>query len=215
MSGCATRPAAKLEPPQDRAICGWEELSDPPQQPFLRLPTSGSAAAALGHYQITVQAEPSLPVAAAKRALEPLYGSLLRLKLVARKSWLLSLTIVQPRLQQHVALRSGQAPSQPSVVGDHRIVRVPGAPVARYAQVRLDGGRLRLLVEGADEAGRSLSTAVLAETLRGYTPPIEVFSLSASDATRWQQLLDALVAMACFDRKPGQEPHEVLWNPSP
>jgi len=218
-TSCAARTAVDAKPRQSRTICGTEQLTSPPTQPHLHLGVAANPAQPIGQYQVTVSADPDLPVATAMQTLEPLFGSLLRLKLVARQSWLLSLTIPQPRLHHHVALSSGRTPSESTVVGDRRIVRVAGSPVARFAQLRLRGKQLQLVVEGEEQAQGAaphlVPLAKLVEVLRGHTPPIEVFSLSATDDTRWQQLLDTVIAAACYDREPGQEPHEVLWERSP
>jgi hypothetical protein len=98
------------------------------------------------------------------------------------------------------------------VVG-HRILRRPkGAPADRFADLRVATNRVRLFVENENPAGKELPIADLAARLRRVDPPATVFALTATGDTAWREVERALLAAACYDRRPGEEPHEVILD---
>jgi hypothetical protein len=204
-TGCNPPPPAAPSEPA-RPICGWEAVDR--QAQALRLRGDGTQVAPASTVAV-IDPLPDLPFVEVRRALEPAADTLVRIKLVVQERWLLSLTSLR-RGTVDPARKPKPSEAVVSVVGHRRVTRRAGAPTMRIGDLRLDGERVELFVENDRAAGRRIPLARLGATLDAIEPPVEVFALEVSDRTPSRHLVTALVAAACHDRGPGDEPHEVL-----
>ena len=190
--------------PAERRLCGWEELTGKPDLDFNFEGVMGSAAGQV----VVLRATGDTRFADIERALQTGDDVLVRLKIVVNDRWLLPMTY------RH---RKPVAPPPPDkqvsrVVGRRKITRDKTAPAVRFADMRLHGQQLKLYVENESPAGKKLLVHELADALRETTPPVGAFALTASEETPWRHLETALVAAACYDRGPGDEPNEVILD---
>lgn len=205
-------PPAVFEMPTapQRKVCGWQEIG--PGAEVLSVPAQGSVpTAAAGQQIVSLRAEDATSFGRIRRALDPAADTLVRVKVVLEGRWLLPTTF--PRRQP--AEPPPPARSVETKVGQHTVRRDRAAPVDRLAEVKLEGERLTLFLEGADPEGRDLTLAQLGPLLKGSKPPPLAFVLTATDDTPWRQVRTALQAVACYDRRPGQEPHDVILRAEP
>jgi ABC-type amino acid transport substrate-binding protein len=190
-----------------RPVCGQDEASG--SEARIDVGRDGRATLApVGARVIVLAADDEAPFGAVRRALAPIEGTLVRVKVAVARGWLVPLTHHQPE---------AMAPPEPEEavtadVGLRRIIRARSAAADRFADLRIDAGRARLFVENDAPRGVDVDLGELVATLRGCEPPVGVFALSASDRTSWRQVREALVAAACYDRAPGEEPHEVIFD---
>jgi hypothetical protein len=149
-----------------------------------------------------------VPFAVVREALAPAAETLVRIKVVIDGRWLLPMTsrgrvpVVPPPKSQTVE----------SVVGKRILRRPRGAPAVRFADLRLDGASAMLYVENDNPRGRRLTVSELAAALGRIEPPATTFALTASDDTTWRDVMAAFVAAACYDKKPDEEPNEVILD---
>ncbi|HHH27941.1 MAG TPA: hypothetical protein ENK57_06310 [Polyangiaceae bacterium] len=139
-------------------------------------------------------------------ALQPAATSLVRVKVAMDATSLLPLTVPQ-RLAPD-AWPPG--PTETAIVGHRKITRPQAAPRDRVADLRVEGAEVTIFVENGKPGGEIMSTSALRAHLQALDPPAIVFTLGASDDTPWPRLREVIAAAACFDRGPGEEPHEVL-----
>lgn len=188
----------------ERDVCGWEELRA--GDAVVTLSSGGTLEYVPAGVDIALLAvAPDVPYGDVGRAIEPAKSSLVRIKIVVGGRWLVSLTY--PATKPIAPL---PAPAEPVIVGYRKITRDKAAPRQRMADIRLNGERARLYVEGERAAGREVPVAELADVLRRSKPPIEIFALTAAPDVAWRHVERAALAAACHDRRPGEEPHEVI-----
>jgi hypothetical protein len=198
---------AKLSVPPDRSVCGWEQLE--PDTPRVRIAADGSfEPAAAGQTVVVLDADAAAPYGAVGRALAPAGASLVRIKVVVDGRWLVPLTFPRPVHPHPPAPDKSWA----SMVGRRKVTRSTETAAMRFGEIRLDGEVAVVHVENAAPGGKHLAVGEIGALLRATAPPAEVFVLTATDDTPWQHLLSAAIAAACYDRKPGEEPHEVLLD---
>lgn len=206
LSGPEERMARAQAARSARRICGWESFG--PRLPRVELGPAGvRRAPPPGAQVLVVLADRGTEVRAVLGALEPVHDSLVRLEVPVQGRWLLPITYPnRPPV-------SPPSPEQSTVrlVGSHRIRRFKGAPADRFADLHLDGERVELWLE-TEGASQRLPLARLAAALRKTDPPARVFALRPTPSTRWRQLVAAVLAAACYDRAPGEEPHEVILD---
>jgi hypothetical protein len=212
--GCASSTAPSeadgpptFDVPAARTVCGFQQL-EAADRPVVVSARDASPPVTAGLSRVVVRGEPSATYGSFKSALEPARTSLVRVKVVVGERWLLPLTFKRP-VHPHPPSPSNRWISH---VGKRRVTRSAEAPAERLADLRLAGDRATLVVENEAPGGRELSVAELAAALRRIDPPVGVFALTATDDTPWPQFVEALTAAACFDRKPGQEPHEIIFD---
>lgn len=208
---CATPLPAPKEPWQDvaevspdRAICGWEELG---QETPLRV--ADGERAGPGWSTVALSPAASTPYGEVQQALKPAEDSLVRIKLVVDDRWLLSTTYPQ-RQRQPPKPPPGERSTR--IVGQRQITRSTRRPAERFADLRVDGARVLLFVENEAQSGRDLQISALGAVLAELSPPAQVFAVTATAATPWTAVLEVAVAAACYDREPGDEPHEVVLD---
>jgi hypothetical protein len=195
---------AVQEVPGERSLCGWEELSGSPD---LDLNDEDAIGSAIGQVVVLRAALDTL-FADIEGALQTGDDVLVRLKIVVDNRWLLPVTyrhrlpVAPPPPDQQVS----------RVVGHRKITRNKTAPAVRFADMRLHGQLLSLYVENESPAGKKLLVHKLASELRNTKPPVGAFALTATDVTPWRHLQTALVAAACYNRGPGDEPNEVILD---
>lgn len=189
----------------DRPMCGWDELMG--DAPDVTLAPGARQALPAGVQVVTLSLHHDVTFAELERAIAPA-RSLVRVKLVFDDRWLLSLTL-PPSIPPP---KPKPSDAHESVVGHRKITRDRAAPRQRFADLRVDGDRAELFVENEAPGGEQLALGELAARLSAHQPPVGVFALTASDDTRWLQLSRAIIAAACFDRKPGDEPHEIILD---
>jgi hypothetical protein len=190
--------------PTERTLCGWEELDGTPD---VEIAADGTRSKAVGQV-LVLRASGDASFAEVERALQTGDDVLVRLKIVVDDRWLLPMTY------RH---RMPVAPPPPDqrvsrVVGHRKITRAKSAAAIRFADLRLDGRELKLYVENESPAGKAMRVSELARALRLTDPPVGAFALTASDDTPWRHLQTALVAAACYNRGPGDEPNEVILD---
>lgn len=139
-------------------------------------------------------------------ALRPAERSLVRVKVVMDDAELLALTI--PRRPDPEQAPSG--PTETAIVGHRKVTRPRAAPRDRFADLRVEDGEVTVFVENDKPGGNAVATHALRAHLRAIEPAVGVFTLGATDETPWHRLREVIAAAACFDRAPGEEPHEVL-----
>lgn len=197
LTGCAAAPPARAA--QVRAHCGWDTLS--PATVRVRVAADGSSDGPLSGHRVLAIDAPEATYGAVKPVLNA--PGLVRVKVLLGDD-LLPLTIpAAPGTR-----KKEMAGARVTVVGSHRIHRPKGTVSQRFASMRLDGDRVYLCLES--ESCKWMGLNALAAALEKTHPKAEVFSLSASDPTPWRHLVTALATAACYDRRPGEEPHEVL-----
>jgi hypothetical protein len=209
LAGCAPTPEAprrKIMPDlTGRTVCGWDELEGPATLDLAEPGATGALPA--GAPIASLRVADHVPFADVARAIAPAV-SLVRLKIVYGERWLIAVTIPartpppKPKPEDAVV----------SIVGERKITRHKRAPRERIADLRLDGDTATLYVEQGKPAGDAIAIDALPDRLRRITPPIGVFALSASDATAWRHVHAAISAAACYDRRAGDEPHEVILD---
>ena len=178
------------------------------RRPDLSLVASTTKTAAPGAQVLSLQVAGDVDYAAVRLALEPAVETLVRLKIVIDERWLLPIT-VPPALPPP---KPKPDDAHTAKVGHRKITRDKKAKRDRFADIRLDGDRVELFVENERPGGDALTLSSLKETLRSVKPPVSVAALTASPSTKWQQVEQAIIAAACFDRKPGDEPHEIILD---
>ncbi|RLB61999.1 MAG: hypothetical protein DRI90_10080 [Deltaproteobacteria bacterium] len=208
--GCASAPEATVATPDrqqaERSPCGWEEVDQ--TAPRLTIGADGEASqVASGGYTVVLTAAGEVPFGAIRQALEPLASGLVRVKVIIDGRWLLPMTYPY---RPPVSLPQ---PDRLAVqtVGTRRITRSVGAPADRFADLRLAGDRVLLHVEHGGPS-ETLPVAKLAQRLRETEPAVGTVALRVSDETAFEHVVTVLVAAACYDRKPGEEPHEVILD---
>ncbi len=208
--GCAPEPEIPrrraLPDITGRSLCGWDALMGQP--PDVVLTPSAGAQLAAGTQLASLQASDEVTFAQIEAAIAPARDTLVRLKLVFDARWLLPLTLPA----RTPPPKPAPAQAHESVVGHRKITRHVSAPRERFADLRLDGTRVELFVENEAPGGEQLPLDQLKARLRTHDPPIGVLALTASDDTRWSELSRAVIAAACFDREPGEEPHEIILD---
>jgi len=202
--------AKRAELRAKRHSCGWQH--DQPSLARVTIASDGEPSWSGGApgVSLVVDADDSVPFGRAKRSILPhVSRGLVRIKVIVAAGELLALTV--PRKP------AMPAPSKTvvSIVGTQQVTRIKGAPRDRLGQLLLDGDKGRLYIENDEPRGRIVSLADLADVLRSTKPPMRVFALSASHRTRWGDYRRAVLALACFDRRAGQEAHEVLFVDQP
>jgi hypothetical protein len=215
LAGCAaTTPAAELREvdgampvPAERRVCGWEALGDRASHaPVVAIAADGDSTGAVpGPYAVIVQAHDAARFADVLRALAPMKDSLVRLKVPIDGRWLLPMTYPYRR----PAERPPPEKAVVRIVGKRRVTRWSDAPAERFAALELDRGTVSFDVENEGRARRA-PIAKLRGMLAQSQPPVGVVALHVSDDTPWAQVVEVLLITACHDRKPGQEPHEVI-----
>lgn len=214
LPGCA-HGAADAEPEArpimavaaERPVCGWETLAA--DMPRVVVSQGGPGEPAHpGASVLVVTGDDEASYGAVKQALAPAASTLVRVKVVVEERWLLPVTHRRP-VHPHPP---AQAERWVSMVGKRKITRSRQVPAQRFADLRLEGDRARVHIENEAPGGSEVPVAELAALLRRTEPPVSMFALTATEATAWKHVVAALVAAACYDRKPGQEPHEVLLD---
>jgi hypothetical protein len=201
--GCAPSPeprAAFQQHIEGRRICGWDEATT-----SVGVGPSSRKKVAPGTRIAILNVTEDARVADLRAAIAPAEDSLVRLKLIIEGEALLPMTVPH----------RPEAPPPPeesesTIVGYQKITRPKAAPRDRLADLRLESDRVTVFVENDKPSGRQMAPHALAAHLRGVEPPVTVFTLGASDDTPWPAMREVLVAAACYDRGPGEEPHEVL-----
>ncbi len=212
VTGCAGEAPPAREPwenvravPKERPICGWEEVDrNTPPLPIL---PKGDARVAPGASVAVIAPTPATSFADVRLALAPADASLIRIKLVVRGRWLLPTT--HPKRQP-----TKPPPSErvTRVVGRRRITRRRGQPADRFAALRVRGDSVTVFVENDNQQGRQVAISALGDAIRALDPPARVFAVTATDETPWSSVETAVIAAGCHDRKPGDEPHEVILD---
>ncbi len=215
LTACAPPPAPAREPweavidvPPERKLCGWEERG---VASMLAIGTHEPAAATPGDSVVLIAPTANANYGLVQAALRPAGESLVRVKLVFDGRWLLPTTYPQ---------RSRQPPKPPKehraerIVGRRKITRDVRRPAERFASLRLhdDGTRMTLFVENDPQRGKALGAGELTSALMALEPRAEVFAITADESTPWPAVEKAIVALACYDRNPGDEPHEVVLD---
>lgn len=209
-TACAAPPPPPGEPwqaviavPAERPICGWEEVGT---ARVLRV-SDDQARVPPGQSTVNIAPSATLPYEAVQLALKPAEHTLVRVKIVFAGRWLLPTTFPQ---------RSRQPPKPPPehrqtrIVGHRQITRDVRRPAERFAALRIDGDRVVLFVENAGQGGEDLAVSELRPRLRTLEPRADVFAVTATKTTPWASVQEVALAAACFDRQPGDEPHEVI-----
>lgn len=222
-AGCGASPETPVVSQTGRKVCGWESLEDiepharrpgepPPPKldatPRLALTTKSREHAQPGAQVLVLEVAPDVTFATLREALAPAAETLVRIKVLFDDRWLVPMTA------------RGRVPVKPppksetveSVVGKRILRRPRGAPADRFADLRLERSELLLYVENENPAGKRLRVAELRAALRRIDPPATVFALTATDETTWRELAAVLLAAACYDRGPDDEPHEVILD---
>ena len=214
VAACGTSPShvdtaadAIVEPSPGRAVCGWKDTAQATD--ITHINASGTASgAAPGPTVLALDVAPEAPFARVREALAPHAPHVVRLDVVVEGRWLVPLTFAG-----RAAPIEGETVE--TIVGHRRVIRPKAAPRLRFADIRVDGDEVQVFVENDRVGGTRVALDDLAQALDAIDPPVSAFALTATDATRWSQLVRALVATACFDRGPGAEPHEVLLDERP
>ncbi len=193
-----------MQVPVERPICGWEEVAD--GTAILRLGSAG-ASAPPGQSAVVIAPRPETDYAAVQRALVPAEHTLVRVKLAIDDRWLLSTTYPQKR-RQPPKPPPGQRATR--IVGHRQITRDVRRPAERFAALRIDGERVMLFVENERQEPELLSVSGLNRALMAIVPPAQVFAVTATADTPWAIVERVIIAAACFDRMPGDEPHEII-----
>jgi len=208
LAGCAATPPPTATPSdRQRATCGWEWRDE--TSAVVTVGADGNTEGPLSATRVIgVVARQGVSFGQMMAALEPHRSTLVRVKVVLPNGAMLPMTL--PRSKQE---RRAELPGARVAVVGKRILHRPKNTVAqRFADLRLDGERAYLCLE--TEGCRWLETASLSATLRAASPPVRVFALTASDPTPWSAVVEAVDAVACYDRAAGEEPHEVLLAPT-
>lgn len=195
-------PPRRLNSAPDRRICGWDEGSGSPVGP------SQPALVGAGARVAVLRPSDEARFEDLRRALAPARDTLVRVKLAIDGDDLLAVTI-----PHRPAVMPPSDTTESTIVGHRKVTRPKGGLRDRIADLQLDGGEVTVFVENDKPGGRAMATAALADHLRGVEPSVGVFTLGVSDDTTWPQLRGVLVAAACYDRQPGEEPHEVIVPP--
>ena len=209
--GCATSPVTPSRggrlagPEPNRRLCGWEHLGLPGIPSPIAVAPAGEAVGA-GERIAVVRLAEEATVTDLILALRPAARSLVRVKLAMDDSALLALTI--PHRADAGAVLPG--PKETAIVGHRKVTRPQSAPRDRFADLRVEDGEVTVFVENDKPGGDTVAIEALKGHLLAIQPPVGVFTLGANGDTPWPRLRDVLVAAACFDRGPGDEPHEVL-----
>jgi hypothetical protein len=191
--------------PPERKVCGWETNSETP----LAITAAGQTRALAGDSVIVITVAPDAPYGAVQDALKPAEESLIRVKLVVDERWLLPTTFPQKRRQppkpppEHRATR---------IVGRRQITRDTRRPAERFAALRVSGDRVMLFIENENQAGKEHAVSELRAVLAAIEPRPDVFALTATADTPWNHVQAAVLAAACYDRSPGDEPHEIILD---
>ncbi len=193
--------------PPERPICGWEEVTTG-ERPLV-VTADGTPAVSPGQGVALIAPLAATPYRAVRAALTPADTSLVRVKLLVDERWLLSTTYPQ-KLRQ--LPKPPPAERATRIVGDRQITRSVKRPAERFAALRVAADKIHLFVENDAPRGRELAPSTLRETLRALEPKAEVFALTATDDTPWAVVLETALAAACYDRAPGDEPHEVILD---
>jgi hypothetical protein len=201
---------AKLPVPPARTVCGWEQLEADADAVTVG-PDGSATPAAVGQTVVILRPHRDAPFAAVGRALSPAAGSLVRLKVVVDDRWLVPVTFPRPVHPHPIDPKK----SWVSSVGRRKVTRSTEAPGIRFAEIRLDGDRALVHVENEAPGGWDLPIAELAAKLRATEPAVGFFALTGSAETPWKHVQAAAVAAACYDRAPGEEPHDVLLDTGP
>lgn len=212
--GCTTPVPPPREPweavasvPPERTICGWEERTDKTAVLEVAPDSEGTVSPAQSVAIIAVHA--ATPYGRVKAALKPAEHSLVRVKIVVDDRWLLPTTYPQRQRQpkkpppEHRATR---------IVGRRKVTRDVRRPAERFAALRVKGDRVTLFIENERQAGDELTLSELKPRLATIEPPAEVFALTATDDTPFSSVAQVIQAAACYDRKPGDEPHEIILD---
>jgi hypothetical protein len=207
VSASGPESVAKLSVPPDRSVCGWEQLE--PNAARVRIAADGSfEPATVGQSVVSLDVDSAAPYGAVERALAPAAASLVRIKVLVDDRWLVPVTFPRP-VHPHPPAPDT---SWTSMVGRRKVTRSIEAPAIRFGEIRLDGEAAVVHVENAAPGGKQIRVGEIAALLRATEPPATVFALTATDDTPWQHVLRAAISAACYDRKPGEEPHEVLLD---
>ncbi|MEM1030903.1 MAG: hypothetical protein AAF928_02585 [Myxococcota bacterium] len=199
-----------------RSVCGWKTLDDgTPRVVFDeggRYRPSGPRGRTAPAAALVVPGGVSFhAVASAVRDIDP---SLRRVELPVDGRWLVPLTRYAGR---------APAPRPPStdrdadvdvaVVGHRRVRRARGAPRVRLADVRVaPDARATLFLERGNPAGVRLGAAQLSAYLRAARPRVDTFTIDAAPSVLWSDFVRVATVVACYDRGPGEAPHEVIWD---
>lgn len=204
-AGPSSAPRSPITPEPDRGWCGWDHLGAPGTPAAVEVGASGGAVSA-GERVTVLKLADDATMADLVAALRPAERSLMRVKVAMDGSALLALTIpgrAPPRAMP-------AEPTETAIVGHRKVTRPRAAPRDRLADLRVERGEVTVFVENDKPGGATVTTGALAAHLNGLEPPVGVFTLGASDETPWPRLREVIAAAACYDRAPGQEPHEVL-----
>jgi hypothetical protein len=175
----------------------------------VRISPGGEARVSPGESIVVIAPDADAPYGTVREALKPADASLIRVKLVHADRWLLSMTYPQ---------RVRQPPKPPPdhratrIVGHRKITRDVRRPAERFASLRIDGDDVVLFVENARPAGDPFAVAELDEALAALEPKAQVFAVTATADTPWSSVERVALAAACYDRGPGDEPHEVILD---
>jgi hypothetical protein len=198
---------AVIEVPPERPICGWEEVTT--KTATMRISEEGDTQAAPGQSVVVIAPKAGTSYGAVQLALEPAQESLVRVKVAFEQRWLLSTTYPQKKRQppkppiEHRATR---------IVGHRQITRDVRRPAERMAALRIDGERVVVFVENERQGGDDMSVSSLAGALAALEPKARVFALAATADTPWATVQKVALTAACYDRKPGDEPHEIILD---
>jgi hypothetical protein len=210
LTACADVPVLVKEPwqavsrvPRERPICGWEELNEAMD----RVELPGNEAAP-GTAVLVILPADDVPYGVVRSALAPAAAALVRVKIAVDRRWLLATTY--PPADPPPKPPPERAVTR--VVGERQITRDVEAPALRFADVRVDGDAAQVFVENDAPAGETIPLGALAAALAEIEPPAEVFAVTATSETAWANVRRAVIASACYDRAPGDEPHEVILD---
>jgi hypothetical protein len=203
-AGCGPTPEPVAGALKPRSSCGWDRIE--PSQPPLTL--APGVTVAPGTMVATMAPDDDTEFGALWAAIANA-TSLVRIKLAIGNGELLALTMPA----RIAADRPKPEPVDESMVGYQKITRPKAGPRDRIADLRVEGRAVTVFVENDKPGGEAMTPADVANHLRAIQPPVGVFTLGASDDTRWRDLREVLVAAACYDREPGQEPHEIVIAP--
>lgn len=203
-------PSPVVEVPAERSLCGWEELSD--AERIVALDSQGSALrpVAPGAYAAAIVAPDEAAFGDVASTLKRADADLVRIKLAVDERWLVPVT------------RYGGAPVTPkpvstaeveTVVGHRRVIRHKERPRVRLADLRVHAdAQVEVYVENEKLTGKRLAIDELKSFLTAVSPPVGAFTIHADDDVRWANFVRTAAAAACYDRSPGFEPHEVIWD---
>jgi hypothetical protein len=71
---------------------------------------------------------------------------------------------------------------------------------------------VRVFVEREAIVGEAVTIDALRDHLQAADPPISAFTIAAQRNVPWGDFVRAASVAACYDRAPGGEPHEVIWD---